>query len=58
MSNSSANAPAVDSSSIHKFPYKWWMKDLAKVPKNGLTVFPAFLVVAVPQWGTSWLGTM
>ena len=42
MSNSSANAPAVDSSSIHKFPYKWWMKDLAKVPKNGLTVFSCF----------------
>lgn len=42
MSNSSANAPAVDSSSIHKFPWKWYLKDLAKIPKNGLTVFSCF----------------
>ena len=42
MSNSNASARAVDSSSIHKFPWKWYLKDLAKVPKNGLTVFSCF----------------
>jgi len=42
MSNSNVNAPAVDSSSIHKFHWKWWLKDLAKIPKNGLTVFSCF----------------
>jgi len=42
MSNSNVNAPAVDSSSIHKFPWKWYLKDLARVPKNGLTVFSCF----------------
>ena len=42
MASSNANAHAVDSSSIHKFPWKWYLSDLAKVQKNGLTVFSCF----------------
>lgn len=38
------NAHAVSSSSTtsHRFPWKWWLKDLAAVPQNGLKVFSCF----------------
>lgn len=42
MSSSNASARAVGSDSTHKFPWKWWLKDLAGVKKNGLTVFSCF----------------
>jgi DNA (cytosine-5)-methyltransferase 1 len=42
MTSSNANARAVGSSSIHKFPWKWYLSDLANVTKNGLTVFSCF----------------
>lgn len=42
MNNSSANALVADSSSIHKFPWKWYLSDLEKVCKNGKTVFSCF----------------
>ena len=42
MSSSNASARAVGSDSTHKFPWKWWLKDLPKVQKNGLTVFSCF----------------
>ena len=45
MNNSSANVRRADSGSIldgHKFPWKWWLKDLDAVPKNGKTVFSCF----------------
>lgn len=42
MVSSNANARAVDSSSTHKFPWKWYLSDLANVNKNGLTVFSCF----------------
>lgn len=42
MTSSNANARAVGSSSTHKFPWKWYLSDLANVKKNGLTVFSCF----------------
>ena len=42
MKNSNASARAADSNSIHKFPWKWYLSDLDKVQKNGLTVFSCF----------------
>lgn len=42
MVSSNANARAVDSSSTHKFPWKWYLSDLANIKKNGLTVFSCF----------------
>lgn len=42
MKNSNANVRAVDSSSTHKYPWKWYLSDLEKVQKNGLTVFSTF----------------
>lgn len=42
MTSSNANVRAVDSSSTHKFPWKWYLSDLANVKKNGLTVFSCF----------------
>ena len=42
MSSSNVNARVVDSNSIHKFQWKWYLSDLANVKKNGLTVFSCF----------------
>lgn len=44
MTNLNANARAAASSSTaeHRFPWKWYLSDLAKVQKNGLTVFSCF----------------
>lgn len=42
MTSSNANVRAVDSSSTHKFPWKWYLSDLVNVKKNGLTVFSCF----------------
>lgn len=42
MKNSSTNVRAADSNSIHKYPWKWYLSDLEKVQKNGLTVFSCF----------------
>lgn len=43
MKNSNMNALAVDSGlTKHKFPWKWYLKDLPKVQKNGLKVFSTF----------------
>ena len=44
MTNLNANARAAASSSTaeHRFPWKWYLSDLAKVKKNGLTVFSCF----------------
>ena len=38
------NAQGVNSSSTtsHRFPWKWWLKDLPSVPQNGLKVFSCF----------------
>lgn len=38
------NAQGVNSSSTtsHRFPWKWWLKDLSSVPQNGLKVFSCF----------------
>lgn len=42
MRNSNVSARVADSNSIHKFPWKWYLSDLQKVKKNGLTVFSCF----------------
>lgn len=42
MNNSSASARSAGSVLTHRFPWKWWLKDLERVPKNGLTVFSCF----------------
>ena len=42
MNSSSANARSVASVSTHRFPWKWWLKDLDAVQKNGRTVFSCF----------------
>ena len=42
MSNSGASARSAGSDSTHRFPWKWGLKDLEQVPKNGLTVFSCF----------------
>ena len=38
------NAQGANSSSTtsHRFPWKWWLKDLPSVPQNGLKVFSCF----------------
>lgn len=36
------SAMSVDSSSTHSFPWKWYLSDLADIPKNGLKVFSCF----------------
>ena len=36
------NAKSAVSNSIHKFPYRWNLTDLAEVKKNGLKVFSCF----------------
>jgi len=39
------NAQDANSSSMtseHRFPWKWWLKDLPSVPQNGLKVFSCF----------------
>jgi len=40
--NASARAVASNSTAEHRFPWKWYLSDLAKVQKNGLTVFSCF----------------
>lgn len=42
MNNSNASVRSAGSDSIHRFPWKWWLRDLDKVPKNGCTVFSCF----------------
>lgn len=44
MTNSNANVRAVgsDSTSKHRFPWKWYLRDLSKVESNGRTVFSCF----------------
>ena len=42
----------IQSTTDHKFPWKWRLSDLEDVPKNGKTVFSCFShVAAVPLWG-------
>lgn len=36
------SAKSVVSNSMHKFPWKWFLSDLDRVPKNGLNVFSCF----------------
>lgn len=40
--NASARAAGSNSTAEHRFPWKWYLSDLAKVQKNGLTVFSCF----------------
>ena len=43
MKSSSMNVQDAGSDTIdHKFPWKWWLSDLADVRKNGKTVFSCF----------------
>lgn len=42
MSDSSVNARVAVSSSIHKFPWKWYLSELESVSKNGFKVFSCF----------------
>lgn len=42
MDNFNVSAQSVDSNSIHKFPWKWNIKDIEKVQKNGKKVFSCF----------------
>ena len=45
MTHSTANVRSADSGSMksdHRFPWKWNLADLPKVPKNGRTVFSCF----------------
>lgn len=44
MKNLNASARGVDSGSIaeHRFPWRWYLSDLSKVPSNGKTVFSCF----------------
>lgn len=45
MTSSRTSARAADSNSMasdHRFPWKWWMKDLPKIEKNGMKVFSCF----------------
>ena len=45
MNNSSASVRNAGSGLTldgHRFPWKWWLKDLDAVPKNGKTVFSCF----------------
>jgi len=40
--NVSARAAGSNLTAEHRFPWKWYLSDLAKVQKNGLTVFSCF----------------
>ena len=40
--NANARAAASNSTAEHRFSWKWYLSDLAKVQKNGLTVFSCF----------------
>ena len=45
MTSSRTSARAADLNSMasdHRFPWKWWMKDLPKIKKNGMKVFSCF----------------
>lgn len=45
MTSSRTSARAAGSNSIasdHRFPWKWWLRDLQKIEKNGLKVFSCF----------------
>lgn len=45
MENSSVHAQHVDSDSTkneHRFPWKWWLRDLSGIPQNNKTVFSCF----------------
>lgn len=42
MTSLNASARSAGSGSTHRFPWKWWLKDLDAVPKNGLKVFSCF----------------
>lgn len=42
MNDSTVNARVAVSSSIHKFPWKWYLSDLEGGSKNGLKVFSCF----------------
>lgn len=42
MNNLSVPARSVDSSLIHKYPWKWYLSDLKDVQKNGKKVFSCF----------------
>lgn len=45
MTNSSANARSAGSGSMrsdHRFPWKWWLKDMPKISKHYKTVFSCF----------------
>ena len=42
MNSSSASARSAGFDSTHRFPWRWWLKDLQNVPKNGLNVFSCF----------------
>jgi len=41
-SKTSARAAGSSSTSEHRFPWKWYLTDLQKIRKNGLTVFSCF----------------
>lgn len=40
--NANVRAAASNSTAEHRFPWKWYLSDLAKAQKNGLTVFSCF----------------
>ncbi len=40
--NVNAHVADLSSTAEHRFPWKWYLKDLNKVEKNGLTVFSCF----------------
>lgn len=45
MTSSRTSARAAGSNSMasdHRFPWKWWLRDLQKIEKNGLKVFSCF----------------
>ena len=45
MTNLSANVRSADSASTrseHRFPWKWWLKDMPRIAKHGKTVFSCF----------------
>lgn len=42
MNSLNVSARNVGLDSTHRFPWKWWLKDLDTVPKNGKTVFSCF----------------
>lgn len=40
--NVNARAAASNSTAEHRFPWKWYLSDLANIPKNGMKVFSCF----------------